>query len=401
MSCMVPSTLRSFMLARPPAARGSAVTPRCTQVSIPADWTVLTSAGLRRSTPRCSTLAGNGSSGSSSSTATTCSTSGSSARAATSRRPVERAAPVTSTRRPIRPRPAPQAISTGSPDPAPNRPAARPWLTARASDPNESSCRTSSPAATEANVSATTTRWARPPARTSTASPTATPARSRSSRRRSRARLPKWSTATTLARARSPSTRAAGRSSRTSRAGSSSGPSSPGSTPAATWAAAGANTSRPWKVRDTVFNRYAGFSSATTRSDPAQCLGRPHQQPVVRPDQHLSPGLDRHHPPPGPHLRVDHRQMHRPRQVRHRLGQHPGPLPHVLRPHRMAHVQHPRPRGHPGHDPVAHPHEVVLQPVVTGEGDPVVPSHARHCAPRRLMTPGGRGATRGRWGRRR
>ncbi len=100
---MVPSTLRSFMVTRPPAALGSAVTPRCTQVSIPADWTVLTSAGLRRSTARCSTLAGNGSSGSRSSTATTRSTPGSSARAPTSRRPVERAAPVTRMQRPIRP----------------------------------------------------------------------------------------------------------------------------------------------------------------------------------------------------------------------------------------------------------------------------------------------------------
>src|SRR4029453_13304040 len=61
---MVPSTLRSFMVTRPPRPRGSAVTPRCTQVSMPADWTARTSAGLRRSTARCSTLSGNGPPGS-------------------------------------------------------------------------------------------------------------------------------------------------------------------------------------------------------------------------------------------------------------------------------------------------------------------------------------------------
>ena len=54
---------------------------------------------------------------------------------------------------------------------------------------------------------------------------------------------------------RRPSTRAPARSSRTSPAGSTSGPSFPGSTPEARCAAAGANTSRPWKVRDTVASR--------------------------------------------------------------------------------------------------------------------------------------------------
>jgi hypothetical protein len=126
--------------------------------------------------------------------------------------------------------------------------------------------------------------------------------------------------------------------------------------------------------------------------DPTQRLGRPHQQPVVRPDQHLPAGLDRHHPPPGPHPRVDHRQVHGPRQVRHGLGQHPGPVPHVLGPHGMAHVDHPHPGRHPGHHPVAHPHEGVLQPVVGGEGDPLVPGHARHCGtpPTQVARDGGR-----------
>jgi hypothetical protein len=97
---MVPSTLCSFMEARPPAACGSAVTPRCTTVSTPVERSTRTSAGLPRSTWRNSTLASNSSKAGASSTATTLSTDGSSASAATTLRPVDRAAPVTRMRWP-------------------------------------------------------------------------------------------------------------------------------------------------------------------------------------------------------------------------------------------------------------------------------------------------------------
>src|SRR6266542_2807264 len=55
---MVPSTLRSFMTARPPAACGSALTPRWTRVSTPADSNALISAGLSSAAWIGSTLSG-------------------------------------------------------------------------------------------------------------------------------------------------------------------------------------------------------------------------------------------------------------------------------------------------------------------------------------------------------
>jgi hypothetical protein len=96
---MVPRTLRSFMEARPPAASGSAVTPRWTQVSTPVERSTRTSAGLPRSAWRNSTLSPNGSAVGASSTATTLATDGSRASAATTLRPVDLAAPVTRMRR--------------------------------------------------------------------------------------------------------------------------------------------------------------------------------------------------------------------------------------------------------------------------------------------------------------
>src|SRR5713101_7621411 len=76
-------------------------------------------------------------------------------------------------------------------------------------------------------------------------------------------RLPKrstWMTAPSIVPARSrPRSHAR-------RTGSvSAGPSRATSTPTATWAAAGANRSRPWNVRLTAGSRYAGTASSNTR----------------------------------------------------------------------------------------------------------------------------------------
>src|SRR5712691_7193692 len=76
-------------------------------------------------------------------------------------------------------------------------------------------------------------------------------------------RLPKrsmWMTAPSIGPARSrPRSHAR-------RTGSvSAGPSRATSTPTATWAAAGANRSRPWNVRLTAGSRYAGTASSNTR----------------------------------------------------------------------------------------------------------------------------------------
>src|SRR6266487_443956 len=118
---MVPRTFCSLMIPRRPAASGSAVAPRWTRVSIPEERTAWISAGLRSPPAWSSTFArfpflrfpfpslplrpasgpasGNGSAGKSMSTPITLATPSSAASAATCRRPVERAAPVTRTRR--------------------------------------------------------------------------------------------------------------------------------------------------------------------------------------------------------------------------------------------------------------------------------------------------------------
>jgi hypothetical protein len=99
---MVPSTLRSFMTARPPIASGSALTPRWTSVSTPSVWSALISAGLSSDAWMGSTLSGSSSGRGKSSTAMIRATLGLEASAAISRRPVERAAPVTRMQRELR-----------------------------------------------------------------------------------------------------------------------------------------------------------------------------------------------------------------------------------------------------------------------------------------------------------
>ena len=59
----------------------------------------------------------------------------------------------------------------------------------------------------------------------------------------------------------------------------------PAAAPAAIRAAAGAKTSRPWKVRETSPRNQSLLASSTTDVDAAQRLRRPDQQAVVRADQ--------------------------------------------------------------------------------------------------------------------
>ncbi len=70
---------------------------------------------------------------------------------------------------------------------------------------------------------------------------------------------------------------------RTSSPGSSAGPSSESGIPAAIRAAAGENTSRPWKVRETGCSMICGFSIATASATPPQASAAGMRRPLSGP----------------------------------------------------------------------------------------------------------------------
>ena len=86
--------------------------------------------------------------------------------------------------------------------------------------------------------------------------------------------------------------RGSGSSSRTSASGASGGPSSAGSTPSARCAAAGANRSRAWNVRDTVSSAYAGFAISCALSIPAASAAGT-SSPLSGPTNNRRPGRAR------------------------------------------------------------------------------------------------------------
>ena len=91
---------------------------------------------------------------------------------------------------------------------------------------------------------------------------------------------------------------------RTSRAGSMAGPSSESGIPEASRAAAGANTSRPWNVRETGCSMMSGFVIATASTTPPQAsaagISRPLSGPTKwRPSPDRSATARRSEPTPG------------------------------------------------------------------------------------------------------
>ncbi len=107
---------------------------------------------------------------------------------------------------------------------------------------------------------------------------------------------------------------------------------------------------------------------------PTERLGGRQQQPVVRADEQPAGGEHHHAPAIRAHPRIDDREVHGARQVRHGLGEQHRPAPNVLRRHGVSHVDHSDLRRDPGYHTLAGRHEPVLQPVVGGERDPT----ARH-----------------------
>ena len=83
---MVPMTLISFIVDRPPACLGVAITPMCTTVSTPASPMTLAITGLRMSA-RTNSVPGMAISGATTSTPMTVETSGSAASRAAMRPP--------------------------------------------------------------------------------------------------------------------------------------------------------------------------------------------------------------------------------------------------------------------------------------------------------------------------
>ena len=190
-------------------------------------------------------------------------------------------------------------------------------------------------------------------------------ARDRSSRVRLSWTFPNRSTISTCARTKPSPITATGTSRRTSEAGSSGGPELRGSTPAARCAAAGANTSRPWNVRETGSRRYAGFSSSHAPAMPPSRSAAGHEQPVVRPD--VEPAVraaQRQRLPLGADAGIDDRQVHALRHVRKRAGEDERSLEHLLRLDAVGDVDDVRVRRDPLHHPVTRADEVVLEPEV-------------------------------------
>jgi hypothetical protein len=105
-------------------------------------------------------------------------------------------------------------------------------------------------------------------------------------------------------------------------------------------------------------------------------VGRPREQAVVRADEHAVPGLEHDGAPLGADAGVDHGQVDGRRQELDRLGEHVGALAYVLGLDGVGDVDDAHSRGGAGDHAMAHTDEVVVQTVVTEEGDPVESRHA-------------------------
>ena len=175
-------------------------------------------------------------------------------------------------------------------------------------------------------------------------SPRAKPARSRSAAPASSSTLPKRSTRATVARSAPGRASAAGRSGWTMVAGSAGSPRSAGDRPDASRAAAGASTSRPWKVAGASAGRRRQHRA---RRGPERPRGGP-QEPVVRPHQRAAVAQPRgHRPPRGPDAGVDDGQHHRARHQRRQARQHDGAGAHVARRQVVGEVDAVGARGRP------------------------------------------------------
>ena len=148
------------------------------------------------------------------------------------------------------------------------------------------------------------------------------------------------------------------------------GPSSASGIPAASRAAAGANTSRPWKVRETGCSMMSGFVIATASTTPPQASAAGISRPLSGPTKwRPSRAAKRDRPPLRADAGIDDGQVHADRQVLDRPGEHARALPDRLRLDAVGDVDHARVGADQVDHAVADAGEVVRRPEVGQEGD--------------------------------
>ena len=127
--------------------------------------------------------------------------------------------------------------------------------------------------------------------------------------------------------------------------------------------------SRPANVGPGAGSWYSGFSSATTRADPAEHRDRRGEQAVVGADEDPALDLGRDAAAVGADSRVDDREHDAVRQVLH--GPHEGerPGPDVEGRDLVGDVDDAQLGNEVEHHGVAHAHELVGPPVVGQERD--------------------------------
>ncbi len=167
----------------------------------------------------------------------------------------------------------------------------------------------------------------------------------------------------------SPSTSASGMCRRTISSASSGSPALAMSAPAASAAAIGAKTSRPWKVAADDSRRCGRARHVDRFDDAAEALGGEGQQAVVRADEDavLVGAAQRDRAPLGPDLGVDHGQVDAGRAVRQRAPQDDRAGADVVPGDAVGHVDHADLGRRDGDHPVADADEVVVQAVVREE----------------------------------
>ena len=151
--------------------------------------------------------------------------------------------------------------------------------------------------------------------------------------------------------------------------GSSAGPTCSSGTPFARCAAAGANTSRPWKVLETGNSSTRESSMAAASSAPPERRPSHREQPVVGPQQQRAgAGAHRDRSALGPDARVHHGDVDRVRRhVPRGASQRERAAHDVLARDVVRQIDHADVRGDRGHDAVAHADELVGATVVGHE----------------------------------